>query len=400
MKILYITPGLQHPRLRGATRHYHFVKELSKRHEITLLSLVRSAADPEAIAEIRKYTTELYMFNVNGESYSPAADLLGKLPVVGRNLEKNLKIHDGICDMRRAFERLVKTENFDLVIFHGKSVFPVIEHWSGLPIVTDFCDATSLRIGTSMRYRGLLRAPFYFGKMVKMRRLERRLIEKSSEVAFISNRDRAAVLGPEDRSPLLPLGVDHESWQRRNGVKRRRDIVFTGVMDYAPNHDAAMRLIRRILPGLRQRLQKFSLRIVGRDPLPELIKAAKPHPEVEVTGFVEDVRPYLERARLFVAPLRYASGTQNKVLEAMSMEVPVITNRMVVAGLQLDNIPEPPVMLAERDHEFVDAIVALFDDAAKRKRLAEESRRFVITHFDWTASAAKLEAICERALAG
>ncbi len=398
MRILYIIPALQHPKLRGATRHYHFVKELSERHEITLLSLVRSSVAQETLADIEALTEDLMVFNVNGESRTPGAEVLGKLPYIGEYLKKSIKLSGGVRDMKRAFERLVKTEDFDLVLFHGKSVFPVIADWSGLPIVTDFCDATSLRLGASMRYRGLLKAPFYFVKMLQMRKLEKRLIEKSTEVAFISSRDRKAVLGADDRSPLLPLGVDYDFWHRQNGSKPKRDIVFTGVMDYAPNHDAAMQLINKILPQLRKKLSDFRIVIAGRDPLPELIERAAKFPEVVVTGFVEDVRPYLEDAIVFAAPIRYASGTQNKVLEAMAMEVPVVATRLVADGLFQDEYGEPPLLNAKNDKEFVGAIVDLFEDNEGRALLAAEGKRFVTTYYNWSNSAARLEEICQRAV--
>lgn len=398
MRILYIVPSLQHPQVRGANRHYHFVKELSKRHQITLLSLVRSKVKPEALEEMRSLTENLLTFNVNGESDSSLAAGLGKVPVIGNYVAKSIKMRAGVREMRQAFLELVRKESFDIVLFHGKSVFPVIADWSGLPIVTDFCDATSLRIRTSMRYNNLLKRPFYYWKLRRMAQLEKKLIEKSSTVAFISNRDREAILGPDDRSEILPLGVDHEFWSRSRKGCDKNCIVFTGVMDYAPNHDAAICLIENILPKLRRQLSDFKIMIVGRDPKPELLARAKQHPEIVVTGFVEDVRPYLEQATVFAAPVRFASGTQNKVLEAMAMEVPVVATRVVSDGLYIDEYGAPPLLLADDDQQFADAIAKLLGEANERNRLAREGQTFVKSYFNWTSSAARLERMCERAL--
>ncbi len=398
MRILYVIAALQHPRIRGATRHYFFPRELAKRHEITLLSLVRSNVEPTALDDIRSFTRDLHVFNINGECNSRLAGAAAKMPFCGNYFEKNIKLAHGVQRMKDTFRDLVSHQQFDLVLFHGKSIFPVIEDWQGLPIVTDFCDATSLRIRTSMRYNGIAKVPYYFCKWLSTRKIERKMVHKTPHVAFISSRDRAAVMGAKDRSAIVPLGVDHEFWRRRTSEHDPTCLVFTGVMDYSPNHDAAIYLIDKILPALRQRMPDLKLLIVGRNPKPELKQKAKAHPEVTVTGFVDDVRPYLERATVFVAPIRYASGSQNKVLEAMSMKVPVVATPVVSDGLMIDEYGEPPLLSAGDEQQFIESVIRMLENGQERDRLAEEGRQFVEKYFDWTSSARKLEQICQEAV--
>ncbi|MFQ5649801.1 MAG: glycosyltransferase [bacterium] len=400
MRILYVIAALQHPKIRGATRHYHFVRELSKHHDITLLSLVRSSVEPEAISDIQSFTENLLTFNINGESSSALADKVARLPLVGSYLEKSLKLARGVNQMKEAFLNLAKRERFDLVLFHGKSIFSVIEKWSGLPIVTDFCDATSLRIRTSMRFHSVVKRPYYFFKWLSVRRLERKMVRKTPHVAFISKRDREAVLGPGDCSTLVPLGVDHEFWNRRVDHADSRSVVFTGVMDYAPNHDAAIHLIEKILPPLREKIPGVEIVIVGRNPKGVLRRKAEQTPGVTVTGFVDDVRPYLEKAAVFAAPIRFASGSQNKVLEAMAMKVPVVATPIVSDGLRIDEYGEPPLLKAADDEAFVEALGGLLEDEQERMRLSEAGYRFVEQYYDWSHSAARLEQICQAALTG
>jgi hypothetical protein len=165
-------------------------------------------------------------------------------------------------------------------------------------------------------------------------------------------------------------------------------------MNYAPNEDAAIYLIDKILPLVRRAIPHLETLVVGRDPTPALQERAKQFPDVTVTGFVEDVRTYLERACVFVAPLRYGSGIQNKVLEAMAMEVPVITTSLAANGLRVDGVVEPPVVIADGEEKFAERIVALLNHKEERNRLAGEGRRFVENHFAWSRSAAKLEEMC------
>lgn len=398
MKILYITAAFQHPKIRGSLRHYHLVRELARNNDVTLLTLVRSSVEPEAFQEMHDSIAGFWPININGESTSKFAAMAGKVPFVGGLAAKNLKQWDGVREMKKRFTELVAKENFDLVVFHGKSIFSIIEGWNELPIVTDFCDATSLRMRTSMRYNGLAKVPYYFVKWLNIRRLEMKMVNQTPHVAFISNRDREAVLGPEDRSAILPLGVDHDFWKRRTEEYDRNCVAFTGVMDYAPNHDAAIYLLDRILPRLKKAVPDVKLLIIGREPKPELMRRAAALPEVEVTGFVDDVRPYLERAAVFAAPIRFASGSQNKVLEAMAMNVPVVTTPIVSDGIEIDEYGTPPLISASKDGDFVDAVVGLLQDQNKHDAQADRGLQFVRKYFNWTASAERLEQMCREAM--
>jgi glycosyltransferase involved in cell wall biosynthesis len=119
---------------------------------------------------------------------------------------------------------------------------------------------------------------------------------------------------------------------------------------------------------------------------------------VTVTGFVDDLRPYLERAAVCAAPLRFGAGVQNKVLEAMAMGVPVVTTSIAAAGLRVDDAAAPPLYVADDDERFAACLVQLLQDPGERARLAREGRRFVEEHFVWAHQAERLEALCQEAV--
>jgi len=164
-------------------------------------------------------------------------------------------------------------------------------------------------------------------------------------------------------------------------------------MNYPPNVDAAVFLLDKILPLVRRILPNLEVLIVGRDPSPEIVNMAQRYPDVTVTGAVDDVRPYLERADVFVAALRFASGVQNKVLEAMSMEVPVVTTPVVAAGLSMDGV-EPQLIVCVNAEEIAAGITKLMAHTEERARLSAEGRRFVEAHCSWSRSAQILEELC------
>ena len=398
MKILYITPAFQHPKVRGPNRHYHFIRELSQRHEITLLTVARSDIPHEARQEIASYTKKLFVFDADGSAQTSTSKALSSVPAVGRQLSQDLLLRRAVAEMRETFERLLREESFDVVLFHGKSVFPVIEESYDLPTVTDFCDATSMRIKTKIDYAPVAKRPLLTLRYQQVRRRERDIIEKTPYQAFISSRDREAILGPEATAEVIPNGLDLNYWKRRNFVREPKSLVFTGVMDYAPNEDAAVYLIDEILPLLKIQEPDVKIYIAGRNPTPALLERAENHPEVIVTGFVDDMRDYLEKATIFVSPLRYASGMQNKLQEALAMEVPIITTSVAAAGLQIDG-QNAPLYIGDGAEQFAQRTIELLERPDEQTRLATASRHFAEKYFDWARSAMQLEKMCYDAVA-
>ncbi|NCF66520.1 MAG: glycosyltransferase [Chloroflexi bacterium] len=398
MRMLYITPAFQHPKVRGPNRHYHFVRELSQRHEITLLTVARSDIPDEAMEEVTSYTQKLFLFDASGAAYTSTNKALSAVPAVGRQLSQDLLLRRTVAEMRETFEQLLCEESFDVVLFHGKSVFPVIDEAYALPTVTDFCDATSMRIKTKIDYAPVAKRPLLALRYQQMKRREQDIIEKTPYQAFISSRDREAVLGSKSTAEIIPNGLDLQYWKRREDSREPKSLIFTGVMDYAPNHDAAVYLIDEILPLLKSQVPDVKIYIAGRSPKPELVERAKQHPQVIVTGWVDDMRDYLERAAIFVSPLRYASGMQNKLQEALAMEVPIVTTSVAAAGLQI-NGEDAPLYVGDGAEQFAQRTLELLQSPDEQSRLASASRQFAEEYFDWARSAMQLEKMCYDAVA-
>ena len=393
MRILYIIPSFQHPLVRGNTRHYHFLREISPRHAITLLTLARSRIPAEAYQEIDSYTERLYTFSASGDSGLAGGARLNAL--IGDNqLSRFLQLRSGVRQMKQTFTQLAKQGGYDLVLFHGKDCFSVIEDFQDLPIVVDFCDATSMRVKSKMSYVGSIKRLLLGLRYRQILQVEEKIVQKTPYLAFISSRDRQAILGKNNRAEVIPNGIDFQYWQRKTYNPQSNRLIFTGIMRYAPNNDAALYLVDKILPRLKSSFPDVEVFIVGRDPSPALQERTEQHPEVTITGFVDDMRPYYEQATVFVAPLRYASGMQNKIQEALAMGVPIVTTSITAAGVRVEEAEEPPLYVADEPGEFTDKIIRLLSDQAERNRLAVQGRRFAEKHFDWGRSTRQLEQMC------
>lgn len=394
LRILYIIPSFQHPKVRGPDRHYRFLKELSQRHDITLLTLVRSEIPGEAMREMSSYTRRMFTFSVIAQSNGSHPLLKGFDPGGPQRIRQFWAIRSGINQMKKEFNNLIEDDAFDVILFHGKIVFPVIKDFEGLPVAIDFCDATSMRVRKKMQHASKAKLPLLWLRYMQVRRTEKEMVKKTPYVAFISTRDRQAVTGSGAEWRIIPNGLDLRYWKRRSYEPRQNCLIFTGVMNYSPNEDAAIYLIDEILPLLRHRVPSLRILIVGRDPTPALLERAGRNPEVTITGFVDDIRIYLEQATVFAAPLRFASGMQNKIQEALAMEIPVVATSIVAAGMQGADGENPPILIADGAEMFSKSIIDLLGQSDERSRLAAAGRRFAEKHYDWSRSAEQLEQMC------
>jgi glycosyltransferase involved in cell wall biosynthesis len=278
----------------------------------------------------------------------------------------------------------------DVVLLSGKDTFPALRAIQGVPLVVDICDAASVRLRGELAVSPRRRRPARALRLAEIRHIERRLVARTRHLLFASERDRAA-LGAE-HGVVVPNGIDLEFWRRCGPLAGGAEIAFTGVMAYRPNHDAAMRLVSGLLPLVRERVPAASVVLAGRDPRPQLRTAAAGRPAVTITGACSDLRPHLAGAAVYCAPLRFASGVQNKLLEALAMELPVVTTDVAAAGLRVAG-EDPPLVVADDDEDLAAAIAGLLEDPAARARLGAAGRRYVERHFAWPRSAALLESV-------
>jgi glycosyltransferase involved in cell wall biosynthesis/thymidylate kinase len=375
MRIAYVTAEVPYPLTSGYLRHFHFLRLLSREHEIALLSLSRrDGLDPESRAALDPLVQRLDVFPYRGGA---------------------LARHRAGLRLRDALAGLVSNGAVDAVLFSGKDTFPALSAVRGVPLVVDVCDAASLRRWGELAASIWTRRPKLALRAAQLACVERRLVARTPHLLFASERDRAA-LG--NRGVVVANGVDLSYWTRRGPAASEPVIAFTGVLAFEPNHDAALRLVTRVLPLVRERVPDARLLIAGRDPRPELCAAVAEEPGATLVRSPADLRPELERAAVYCAPLRFAAGIQNKLLEALAMELPVVAGEVAAAGLRLAGA-RPPLVVADGDRNVAVAVADLLTDPARRAALGTAGRNYVNAHFCWERSAAAVDATLRRAAA-
>lgn len=398
LRVLYLCHRLPFPPDKGdKIRAFHQIRALGRRHQMHLLAL----ADHEVpdLAPLHDLCDRVEVFPIQKSSaYARAA--LGVL----RPRPLTLSFFDSAELERRAAE-LARSERFDLVVVYSSSMAPYAEPFlrAGVPAVLDMVDVDSAKWGQYSRFASLALRPVYALEARRMQAFEASLAGRFDRIVLATGNETRLLkaFAPSARAATIPNGVDLDFFRPLNLSKTPHPtIVFTGQMDYFANVDGVVHFSREVLPRLRQRFPDLELLIVGRSPAPA-VRALDELPGVHVTGAVGDVRPFLDRAWAFVAPLRIAQGVQNKVLEAMAMDLPVVCTDKVFAGLSEGGFRHGRDLLAaSTDPELEEHLVALLQDAGARARLAEQARQRLAVSYRWGANMERFEEILLGVAAG
>ncbi|MGB9722728.1 MAG: glycosyltransferase [Chloroflexia bacterium] len=277
-----------------------------------------------------------------------------------------------------------------------------------IPMVWDSVDCISYLFEQSARA-----SRSAFGRLVtrfelaRTRRYEARLLRAFDRTLVTSPADAAALAalpsppasrpGPCALSPepfILPNGVDLAYFHPDN-LPRRPEVVFSGKMSYHANITAALYLAHEVMPRVWERRPDVQLTIAGSRP-PRSVRALAGE-RVTVTGYVEDIRPFLRRAAVAVAPMPYGAGIQNKVLEAMACATPVVATPQAVAALRAH--PGTHLRVGETSDELAAHILDLLEHPEAAEALGRAGRAYVEQHHDWQSAARQLENLYEEEIA-
>jgi glycosyltransferase involved in cell wall biosynthesis len=239
------------------------------------------------------------------------------------------------------------------------------------------------------RFHETARSPFlraFFGlQWTKMSRFEREIMRRMDRVLVCSDveRDLLRTWGI-DQVLVVPNGVDVDYFTPAEPDATQRSapplVVFTGAMGYEPNADAVRWFLAEVLPQVRASVPDVLFRVVGKDPPADLL-ARKTPGAVEFTGRVDDVRPLMNRARVFVCPLRIGGGTRLKILDAMAQALPVVSTAVGAEGLAVT--PGANIEIADGARAFAGAVVALIHDEARARAVAQAGLALVRERYSW-----------------
>jgi sugar transferase (PEP-CTERM/EpsH1 system associated) len=296
------------------------------------------------------------------------------------------------ADLARQVRQLLATQNWDLIFVHCSSMAQYVEHVTDVPKILDFGDMDSQKWLEYSHHKPFPLSLGYWYEGQKMLAAEKRLARRFDLCSTTTRAEWETLNGYRTGAATdwFPNGVDAQFFSPGDLPYDADTVSFIGRMDYYPNQECMARFCAQTWPLLKARRPALKLLVVGADPTPEMHALAR-LPGVTVTGSVPDVRPYVRSSALMVAPLAIARGTQNKILEAMAMAVPVVTSSIAAGGV--DATANDHLLVADTPQDTVDAILRIIDDPAERSRLAEAGRARMLSHHAWAGSMKRLDVI-------
>lgn len=394
MNILYLCHRFPYPPKRGGKiRPFNMIRHLQATgHQVTVCSLARSPAEAMEGQGIASHCAAFHM----GLVREPVqfARMVARLPLVTPSSMGYF--YSG--ELAQKVRRLLRRQRFDLIFVHCSSVAQYVEDVQGIPKILDFGDMDSQKWLEYANYKPFPLSLGYTLEGNKMLWAEKRLARKF-DLCTATTRAEWETLegyGTGASTDWFPNGVDADFFcpdPKTGGAYDADTISFIGRMDYYPNQECMLRFCKEVWPRLRRERGTMKLLIVGADPSPQ-IQALGALPGVTVTGSVADVRPHIRGSAVMVAPLAIARGTQNKILEAMAMGVPVVTSSAAAGGVDAE--AEKHFLVADTAEQTAAAILRIVSDRTEHDRLAKAGRERMLTHHAWPRSMQRLDGIIER----
>jgi len=405
MRLLFLTPQLPFPPRQGtALRNWGLLQHLAAQgHHIELLSF------DERLQPATALPAEL------GETCRRVVTV----PVPRRETRERLRalLTSALPDMawrlwsqpfRRALQATLRDHHFDVVQFEGIELARYMLDLANRSIIRPgrliFDDHNCEYVLQQRTFLMDLRAPwrwhgaaYSFVQWQRLRRFEQRALRVANATLCVSPQDRDALRRLDARAALhvIPNGInvaEYDSMPPAAG-DRPPSVVFTGKMDFRPNVAAMLWFWRDIWSMVRQAHPQARLLVVGQKPSPRLAPLRR-DPSVTLTGEVEDTRPYIAQADVYIAPLLAGGGTRFKLLEAMAMRKAIVTTSLGCEGFDIESGRE--AIIADGATEFASAVNDLLRSPSRRHELGERAHRFVASAWDWKMIIPRLEQVYRR----
>lgn len=394
MRVLVVDEEIPYPLNTGKRlRTYNLLKHLATRHKIVFVCRQHEneqGSHAEALKKIgikpvvvphtirKKAGLKFYLALI--------ANLFSRLPY-SVSSHYSLPFEDKI-------KQLLSSKRFDII--HCEWTPYAVNLGSVLPFPS-VVDAHNVEAQIWKRNYEVEKNPlvkaFIYLQWKKMARFEENAFPKFTKIISVSKEDQAVISNWVDKAHIevVQNGVDIEYFRSSGKTEKPFSMVFTGSMDWRPNVDGILYFLSDIWPGIKATFPESRVIIVGRNPMQVLKDRIKKETSVTLTGTVDDVRPFVEEALVYIVPLRVGGGSRLKILEALSMKKAVVSTSVGAEGLELQSGKD--LIIADSPHDFKEAVTRLFKDEKLRKDLGKAGKTVVEEKYQWKAISKRLEKI-------
>ncbi len=403
MNILLITEGTPFPIYSGsAIRLYPPLRILARQHTIGLCSISRNQQEVQYIDELHKVFSFINVINVQGKGKREWKGRI--LNILSLNPEPIIDkqyplFHKQVTDTIR---KIIQNEEIDVVYTHRLNMAQYTNDIVGVSKVLDLVDSEFLFSWRELTKNNISFSKYYVRELfdlIRTAKWEARIPRFHDATLVVSPKDlqviRCLCPSAKSRIQVIPNGVDiaYYSPAKYQEEISPETVIFHGHMSYPPNVDAMLFFCNKIMPMVIEAFPDLRLLIVGKNPSPE-IRRLQSIKNVEVTGFVEDIRPFLSTSNVCIYPLRRGGGIRNKILEAMAMGKPVITTS--IGAEALCAVHGKHLMVEDHPDGFAHCIIELLRNERLRNQLGFCARQLVVKQYSWERTADQFEDLYTR----
>lgn len=395
MKILLLTQVLPYPPDSGPKiKTFNVLKHLSARHQVYLVSFIRSPTEAERAHTLLDYCREVHTVLIRRSLWRDGCfftrSLLAGQPfIIAR--DKSRPMHTTIA-------QLMARERFDVVHADQINMAQYALPLQGVRKVLDAHNA-AWTIFHQM-WRNAPPGPRKWALRIewqKLKRYEGEVGRQFDAILAVSEEDRQALVSagcPDSRLTVIPIAIDTQETHVIERDSNARSIIHIGTMFWPPNIEGILWFARQVYPLIRREVPNVRLYLVGARPPAEIRALEKQGTSIRVTGYVEDVVPYLQDSAVFVVPLRTGSGMRVKILEAWAWGIPIVSTSVGCAGIPVH--PGEDILIADTPEEFAAAVIQVLRDRERGAWLSTKGRQHVEAQFDWRVACQKLDEVYER----
>ena len=392
MKILFLSITIPYPPTDGGRiRVMNLLKQIAKKNEVTLLALETEPTDREGAEYLHRLGIEVEL--VPHPPHLPPLTVRTGIKALLDGKPITVARYD-LPDFRQRLHSVLTESTFDLIHYEMLHVAQYVVETDVPSLLAQQNVDSHIWGRLCEQTRNPIRKLLFWWQKRTFARYERTMSPKFNAVTCVSEIDRDLLLHacPGLTIEVIPNGVDTSLYQPDPAAEERATLIYTGSMDWYPNEDAVVYFTDEILPKIQAEQPDVQFYIVGKSPTERVEQLAK-RQGVIVTGRVEEIKPYIGQATVYVVPLRIGGGTRLKILEAAAMGKAVVSTQVGAEGLHL--IDGEEIFIADDPSRFADAVNRLIADPALRRQTGKAGRQHVEAEYDWQSIGERLHRLYE-----
>jgi glycosyltransferase involved in cell wall biosynthesis len=406
MNILFLTRLIPNPYSGASIRPFNLIKNFSGKYQdnISLISFSTSIVgvnEKDIINEIQKYCKDVKIIQINGNEEKVKLQTFLTNFLSPSNILSKLSSNNGVVldpayynkvGVQKIVDNIIDSNTFDL-IYCDSSMAGYVAKSKLLKIVEPLDINYKNLYHDSIKTKNLLLKFYWFCCAILRFFREIYIYKRFNYCVVVTETDKKSIETFLPNLKVIPNGVDINYFKPINLNSKFPSLVFTGVMNGPKNVEAVLFFYSKIFPIVKDKYPSIILYLVGQNPSPEILELGK-DPSLVITGFVEDLRPYVSNASIFICPHISGSGIKNKVLEAMSMGKAVVSTSVGALGIK-NNCNNEYIIISDDPFEFASKIIELLSNECLRRKIEGNARNFIVNNYSWDSIAKEVHYLVE-----